>query len=436
MNKKIISGLLALAVVFGGAAVIPANAVFFDTAITASAENATEDFEWKVIDDENIMVTGYKGTEKDVVIPSKALNRTVSAIGDGAFKGKDITSVTCPETINKINDEAFKNCKSLKTLKLPSNAEFLGAGVCRDCKALETVNIPDGIDNINNSAFLNCSTLQEVTIPASVKEISFYAFENCTSLKKVTFNKGLKLINQEAFKNCTSLTSVTLPEGLTEMENAAFANCTSLTDVVLPNTLTTIWTQSMFFEDGAFAGCTALKSITLPSSLETLGSCTFFNCTELSEVIINGEGLKEIEAGAFAKCPALKEITLPKSAKLFNRLGDCGLFYTSDEEGNEVLKTDFVLNCYKNSKAEEYAIACGMLNIKYLPELPEFKKGDIDGDGAVIVKDISKLAAHIKGKKELTGDELVRADVNGDGEVNVKDLSLVAAHVKGIRALE
>ena len=58
-------------------------------------------------------------------------------------------------------------------------------------------------------------------------------------------------------------------------------------------------------------------------------------------------------------------------------------------------------------------------------------KGDVNGDGVVNVTDLSKIAAHIKSKKSLTGNVFVAADVNGDGSVNVGDLSRVAGHVKG-----
>ena len=58
-------------------------------------------------------------------------------------------------------------------------------------------------------------------------------------------------------------------------------------------------------------------------------------------------------------------------------------------------------------------------------------KGDVNGDGVVNVTDLSKIAAHIKSKKSLTGNVFVAADVNGDGSINVGDLSRVAGHVKG-----
>ena len=62
-------------------------------------------------------------------------------------------------------------------------------------------------------------------------------------------------------------------------------------------------------------------------------------------------------------------------------------------------------------------------------------RGDISGDGAVNITDVSKLAAQVKGIKALEGDALKAADINSDGEVNVTDISLLAAYVKGIREL-
>ena len=62
-------------------------------------------------------------------------------------------------------------------------------------------------------------------------------------------------------------------------------------------------------------------------------------------------------------------------------------------------------------------------------------KGDVNGDGAVTITDVSKVAAHIKSKKLLTEEEQKRADVNGDGKVDVTDLSKIAAHVKGKKQL-
>lgn len=61
--------------------------------------------------------------------------------------------------------------------------------------------------------------------------------------------------------------------------------------------------------------------------------------------------------------------------------------------------------------------------------------GDVNGDGVINVTDITKIAAHIKGKKMLSADAQKLADINGDGNINVTDISKVAAHVKGKRLI-
>ena len=65
----------------------------------------------------------------------------------------------------------------------------------------------------------------------------------------------------------------------------------------------------------------------------------------------------------------------------------------------------------------------------------ELPRGDVNGDGAVTVTDISVSAAHLKNLKPLNSQALARADVNGDGRLNVTDVVSIAAHVKGIKKL-
>ena len=102
MNKKVIAGLLAFTFMFGGMSALTAGAESFeieDNAVCAEytesadnevcAANSENDFSWKDIDVSHIMLTGYNGTAKDVVIPSKVKNKTVSEIGAEAFKEKN-----------------------------------------------------------------------------------------------------------------------------------------------------------------------------------------------------------------------------------------------------------------------------------------------------------------------------------------------------------
>lgn len=50
-----------------------------------------------------------------------------------------------------------------------------------------SVSIPDGVMKIGEDAFRRCTSLASLTIPASVTEISYHAFFGCTSLKEIYF---------------------------------------------------------------------------------------------------------------------------------------------------------------------------------------------------------------------------------------------------------
>ena len=65
----------------------------------------------------------------------------------------------------------------------------------------------------------------------------------------------------------------------------------------------------------------------------------------------------------------------------------------------------------------------------------KYYKGDVDGNGAVNVSDISVTASFIKGIRSLSTEAYQAADVNSDTQVNVTDISMIASHIKGIKAL-
>jgi len=58
----------------------------------------------------------YRGVSRDVVIPNY-----VSVIGASVFLGEDITSIIIPDSVTIIKEYAFKDCKSLKKIRIPSS---------------------------------------------------------------------------------------------------------------------------------------------------------------------------------------------------------------------------------------------------------------------------------------------------------------------------
>ena len=80
-------------------------------------------------------IIGYKGSDKDIVVPSVVYidvagnysPYTVESIEDGAFAGCDIESVVINGNVKKIGSDVFANCKKLK--KVVINAQLPDADV-------------------------------------------------------------------------------------------------------------------------------------------------------------------------------------------------------------------------------------------------------------------------------------------------------------------
>lgn len=94
-----------------------------------------------------LTLTNYLGDKEVVTVPDKIEGKQVTAVGDGTLNGA-----------------VFKNCKTVRS-----------------------VTIPEGIERIGNNAFYYCENLESVTIPASVGELGDYAFCGCYNLRAVYF---------------------------------------------------------------------------------------------------------------------------------------------------------------------------------------------------------------------------------------------------------
>ena len=65
----------------------------------------------------------------------------------------------------------------------------------------------------------------------------------------------------------------------------------------------------------------------------------------------------------------------------------------------------------------------------------EFKKGDVNKDGKINIKDWNMLYEYTNETMKLSDEELQRADVNGDGKVNIKDLNRLYEHITEVNPL-
>ena len=103
---------------------------------------------------------------EDIILPT-----SLSKIGEHAFSGTPISSITIPNSVTKIEDFAFTRCSNLTTVVLSNNLTEISFACFLLCDKLESITIPNSVKKINSSAFESCSNLKDVYIDSSESEI-------------------------------------------------------------------------------------------------------------------------------------------------------------------------------------------------------------------------------------------------------------------------
>ena len=102
------------------------------------------------------------------------------------------------------------------------------------CATLENINLPESLTKIEDEAFIGWKGLATVSFPAKLKSIGSWAFEGCVNLKTVTLPEGIEIFEKyEVFKDCTALESINIPASLTNLGHKAFKGCTALKNITV-----------------------------------------------------------------------------------------------------------------------------------------------------------------------------------------------------------
>ena len=81
----------------------------------------------------------------------------VESIGEGVFEGSNVFSVHLPEGLMQIGSRAFKNCKNLSEINLPSTVILLGDEVFAGCEILE-IELPKNLRRVGRDVILDTAT--------------------------------------------------------------------------------------------------------------------------------------------------------------------------------------------------------------------------------------------------------------------------------------
>ena len=336
-------------------------------------------YDYSLVDGWNLFVDTVEGEIGEVSVNGITYFYFDNSLTASVFSGSDntVTSISIPSSI-KINETdytvteicpwAFKEYYSLKSLSIPDEISVIDENAFMLCSRLESLELPQSLRIIKKSAFQSCSGIEKLIIPSSVEIIQDYAFAFCNSLKSVTSQIKTPFdISKSVF--CSSVTEqdgveVFAPSEATlyvpvgsissyqiidgwkmfadfvegELKETVFeglnykyilesgtatviaGDYTSLESVTIPGTIT-VDDKSytvVAIDDQVFANCENLKSVTLNEGLRTIGERAFQYCWNAE---FNGlpSTVTSIGQNAFTNCSGFTKVEIPNGCTSIGR---------------------------------------------------------------------------------------------------------------------
>ena len=322
------------------------------------------------VDDNKITITKYKGSEKNLVVPSVIDGMTVTSIGESAFEDTGIISISIPDSVTSIGESVFENCTGLTSITLPKELTNLGNHVFKGCTGIKSILIPKTLKSATSGGFIygafNGSSIETAVIEEGITEIPMALFKGCSQLKSVTIPESVTVINEQAFFDCNALTSITLPKELTNLGNHVFKGCTGIKSILIPKTLKSATSGGFIYgafngssietaviEEGIteipmalFKGCSQLKSVTIPESVTVINEQAFAGCTELTFLYLSNAKYT-FGNNVFKDCRKLTVFCpLNSNAAWYATVNDVNVQIVNDE--NESF-TDYIVDMQKSS---------------------------------------------------------------------------------------
>lgn len=138
-------------------------------------------------------VCGYKGTPGP---DSMNFREGTVGIADYAFWSfeyqvagtfDNLRSVTMPDSLKYIGQDAFMGCDRLMQVRFSNNLTEIGDYAFSDCISLTQIDLPQSVTRIGTNAFQRCSKLARIALPVSVTEIGKWAFFRSDSIETVYY---------------------------------------------------------------------------------------------------------------------------------------------------------------------------------------------------------------------------------------------------------
>ncbi|MDE7164697.1 MAG: leucine-rich repeat protein [Clostridiales bacterium] len=350
------------------------RAVEIDVSISRIGKNAFSGYTTK-IDEADVNVSGCSSLTNLTVFGGRV---TPLVIGESAF-GSDNSSRASVSlnfvdfqdgcNVTEIQKYAFAYCRILR-VTFPNSLAKLGDGVFKDCRQLGTVTFgvsDEGGFEFGEDVFMNCVSLRRVILPKNITSFEGGVFAGCENLETIEVdpeNPVLEFVDGILYGKKdgkitaihfvpvgVDLTDFKLPDGITEISAGVFGNAggsikkltinkyvtniglaafagTGIEEVIFENkendeddgadtlSIAAPAVSTSYNKQGLFAECTKLERVVLPKRLKAIPNYMFAKCDSLTSIDLGG--VTEIGAWAFYYSGLSDELVIPRTVEKIN----------------------------------------------------------------------------------------------------------------------
>ena len=266
----------------------------------------------------------------------------------GLFFNIDISNINNIDvSLTKLKEGAFEKCKKLKQVNLDyftrcnvntNEYQEILKKTFKNCTSLKIVKLPYKLTSFKESAFSGCVALSELNLSnLGFKNRERIWSNNILSIQYSSINYGyydLQLnFGTESFKDCIKLNNILsgiktidycvknyiLGPGTgkyieMQLGERSFMN-TGFTDTItLFGSMETIVTRATNLHKGIFQGCSKLTTFNSPYNCENIMRESFKDCSKLTYVTLPvNEYYNEISEAIFMGCSSLECIEIPNT---------------------------------------------------------------------------------------------------------------------------
>lgn len=304
----------------------PSNATFYynsGTAVRAGELDVDELIVCYGVTD----ITGVDGKSVFAVLDPNTITlpQTLVSIGDNAFSGlTDLRTIALPDSLTSLSDTAFADC-NIQSISFGNGLKTIPDSMFENNKTLKYIDL-GGVSTVGKNAFRYCTALEEVTIPGSLTTVMDSAFEKCLSLKSVSIACGQSItLYEKAFADLPLCDTIKFDRADISY---AYANADGTYTTGSGASVDETVTQNIFRNVGSGTTGVCLSLGSDAEGCDYAGDLSMFNGKNIAELKLGGRITALDNMTSF---PNLKTISVSENSKNYFSYDGCLYSYTDED---------------------------------------------------------------------------------------------------------